>query len=222
LSQKTYNSMDDWGGQGTMEWLLDRHGLQRVPSPFEADVIVFNGGADIASSIYGEPSIGWGIPDHPSRRDLDEISVFQQTKGSYHLLLGICRGAQLLNCLNGGSLWQDVNNHHHSHRMTDVRTGKEYRTTSTHHQMMIPKMDECELIAVSSESTVKRNAQGMFNFHPDKHMGTDGKDVEIVWYPMTNSLCIQGHPEYVPGTEFAHYCLDLMDHYLEEILRVAA
>jgi len=49
-------------------------------------------------------------------------------------------------------------------------------------------------------------------YFPDDH-----KDTEIVWYPSTGSLCVQGHPEYVPTSEFATFCIDLIVHYLEEI-----
>jgi gamma-glutamyl-gamma-aminobutyrate hydrolase PuuD len=220
-SNPTFYSIDDFGGHGSMEWLLIKSGFVRVQTPYEAAIVVFNGGSDIGTHIYGEEPVLFRGDGAPSRRDLEEIRIFEELKSQNSLLLGICRGAQLLNCLNGGKLWQDVNKHARSHAMIDCRTGKTYTATSTHHQMMRPSPDG-EVLAVANESTIKQNAEGVFTFNPDKVTLNEGKDVEIVWYKKTHSLCIQGHPEYVPGTAFADYCIDLTNEYLKEALLCVA
>ena len=220
-SKTTFYSIDDYGGHGSMEWLLNKSGFERVQTPYEAAVVVFNGGEDIGTAIYEEEPVLFRGDAAPSRRDLDEMNIFNNLKGQNNLLVGICRGAQLLNCLNGGKLWQDVNKHGRSHVMFDLRSGKSYTATSTHHQMMRPHPDG-QVLAVSNESTIKQNAEGVFTFNPDKVTLPDGKDVEIVWYPKSNTLCIQGHPEYVPGSAFADYCVGLINEFLKEAMRVAA
>lgn len=221
-----FHSVDDYGGHGTMEWLLERRaGMVRSESPYDADIVVFNGGADISPSIYGELPVATSAPTHPSRRDREEMKLFDDLIGVSvkppKLLLGICRGAQLLNCLNGGSLWQDVNNHDRTHDLYDLKTKKIYKTTSTHHQMMIPA-ELGEIIAVSSESSYKQSQKGCFDFDPWSPSIADGKDLEIIWYPKSSSLCIQGHPEYVPNSEFADYCIGLMYYYLNEVQQACA
>lgn len=216
-----FHSIEDFGGADSSHRLFTGWGWEHT-DPDAADVIVFNGGTDIATSIYGEKPIpGWGIAEHPSFRDQHEIDMFNDFKGE-KLLLGICRGAQLLNCLNGGTLWQDVNNHGRSHNMLDLRTGEILKVTSTHHQQMRPNLEKGELIGVASESTVK-TAQGIVVrpsptkdlssfqqfLHPKGDM--DFVDTEVVWYPTTRSLCIQGHPEYVPESHFARWSKALIE-----------
>jgi GMP synthase-like glutamine amidotransferase len=219
---KRFYSHLDWPGRGTISHLFSHfYKLDEVDDPSKANVIVWNGGEDIGTSIYSEQPVDRHIPFHKSKRDHDEIDMFNEFKSDKSkLLIGICRGAQLLNCLNGGSLWQDVNSHGTSHSMYDLFTGETLRVTSTHHQMMIPGPDAV-IIGVSNESTYKNHEAGR-ELCKRSELIKDGKDIEIVWYPNTRSLCIQGHPEYVPGSRFADYTLALMQRYWAESVKSAA
>lgn len=200
-SKLKFCSLTDGDGGGSMTHLMRRAGYEPVDSPDKADIIIFNGGADIGTSIYGETPIYRGIPAIPSVRDQYEIDIFDKFKDQ-KLFVGICRGAQLLNCLNGGTLWQDVNNHGRDHMMLDTRTNERIPITSTHHQMMRPGKD-AQIWGVSSESTRKQAE--------NDHRIEKEQDMEVVWYPVNSSLCIQGHPEYVPGSRYAEYCLNLIE-----------
>jgi putative glutamine amidotransferase len=204
-----FYSIGDFGGYDSVHKLFtDSFGWSSVMKPADADVIVWNGGADIGTEIYGEKSVMCGVPERQSYRDQMEIGMFEDFKNSGKLKLGICRGAQLLNCLNGGKLYQDVNNHTNSHLMLDVRTGEEIQITSTHHQQMRAGQD-ATIIGIANDSTRKTSEEGTVT-HAQAPSIKDGKDLEIVWYPDTQTLCIQGHPEYVPGSRFAKYTLELI------------
>ncbi|CAM6031252.1 unnamed protein product [Sphagnum compactum] len=186
--------------------------MTEVKTPDEADIIIWNGGEDIGTEIYNQKPVDYGIPNMKSRRDYDEIKMFEKFRSrSGKLLLGICRGSQLLNCLNGGSLWQDVDGHHRSHPMIDMLTGETVEVTSTHHQQMRPHKKGV-VIGLSSKSEHKR-AQGEANIVSTSSDLKYGQDVEIVWYPDTHTLCIQGHPEYVPNSRFAQYTLELLNSF---------
>ena len=201
--------------QGMTDMLAHSYGWKEV-SLEVADVIIFNGGADIGTQIYGQHPIGRGIPEKPSPRDVKEMDIYYKYKGGSRLLVGICRGAQLLNCLNGGTLWQDVNGHGRSHNMTILASGQKMFVTSTHHQMMRPGKSG-QVLAHADCSTYKYSDPDHWTASGGAFFADDHKDTEIVWYPATGSLCIQGHPEYVPNSEFADYCVDLMFHYLNEV-----
>lgn len=219
---RTFYSHLDWNGVGTVRHLFSSvYHMREVDEPAEADIIVWNGGEDIGTSIYSEEPCQLGIPYKASARDKDEIALFFEHRNNPNkLLLGICRGAQLLNCLNGGRLYQDVNGHQRSHSMIDLRTGETLQVTSTHHQQMIPAPTGAELIGVSNESTWKDHEAGPQHFIRTANL-KDGLDVEIVWYPATRSLCIQGHPEYVPGSRFAEYTLELVNQFFKESVKSA-
>lgn len=212
---KFYSEGADWSPSDTMSSLLNRQpDMKQVFNPFDADIVVFNGGADIGTSIYGEVSVIRSVPVNVSKRDTKEMNLFKEQTARGAFMLGICRGAQLLNCLNGGSLWQDVDGHGNDHQMMDLTTGKRYITTSTHHQQMIPAKS-AEVIAVANESTEKHNEAQIKRIQRPSSIAM-GDDVEICWYAQTRSLCIQGHPEYVPHSQFATYCLDLVREKFKE------
>jgi gamma-glutamyl-gamma-aminobutyrate hydrolase PuuD len=100
----------------------------------------------------------------------------------------ITQAAQLLNVMNGGSLYQDVNGHLSSHKIT-THTGQEVFVTSSHHQMMRPTEEAFWLgwsDGLSSE------------YKTDSEVVSDiGKEAEVLYYPETKSLCIQPHPEWM-------------------------
>lgn len=212
---KFHSLFEREGADVGMADLLSRQGWQEVCVEL-ADIIVFNGGADIGTAIYGEKPITRGIPEMPSRRDVQEMELWNKYKGGSKLMLGICRGSQLLNCLNGGTLWQDADNHGRSHDIFVVATGQTIRATSTHHQMMRPHSSG-RVLATADCSRRKYSWDDTWDHYGGAHFADDNKDTEIVWYPSTSSLCIQGHPEYVPTSDFATFCIDMIQHFLAEV-----
>ncbi len=150
-------------------------------------LLVLHGGEDISPLIYGERSVYAEAPDTLSHRDAAEIQFVDRARQLDIPILGICRGAQLLCCLGGRSLWQHVTNHAGKNHEILFR-GETYWTNSVHHQMMRPSED-MEILAVSP------------NRSPVKYDETEKEDLgdepEIVYIPGLKALCVQGHPEWL-------------------------
>lgn len=183
-------------------------GMRGARSVAEADIICFTGGEDVDPSLYGEKPIP-GTYFNP-KRDQIEAYIYGEALAENKPMIGICRGAQFLNVMNGGKLWQDVNNHatHSGHSVIDMITGEiKHNMTSTHHQQMIPAKD-AEILAVAELSTVKTNMTKTV-----KRKTPVADDVEVLWYPSSLSLCFQPHPEFEHG-ECRNYFLDLVDNYI--------
>lgn len=88
------------------------------PSDFAFDGVVITGGHDINPVLYArKPEVE---PCYDPARDELEMTVidFALTRGLP--ILGICRGAQLMNVFRGGSLYQDLQDQREktSHRRT--------------------------------------------------------------------------------------------------------
>jgi putative glutamine amidotransferase len=71
------------------------------------DGLVLQGGADISPQSYGEQ------PQHPDwagdrQRDAYEMELLHEFMEAGRPVLGICRGAQLINVALGGTLYQDI------------------------------------------------------------------------------------------------------------------
>ncbi|MFT8350799.1 gamma-glutamyl-gamma-aminobutyrate hydrolase family protein [Clostridium saccharoperbutylacetonicum] len=87
------------------------------------DGIVFTGGGDISPLKYGENpiQIEFGINNS---RDNFEFNLFLEAYNMDMPILGICRGAQLINVALGGSLYQDINlqvSNCHGHMQSEMQ-----------------------------------------------------------------------------------------------------
>ena len=75
----------------------------------EYDAVVVTGGHDIDPVIYAaEPEVQ---PKYDPERDALEMAVIDDALARDLPLLGICRGAQLLNARRGGNLFQELKSH---------------------------------------------------------------------------------------------------------------
>jgi putative glutamine amidotransferase len=181
-----------WYGETFIGRLLGFENIlvQSLEDLEDVDMLVFWGGEDINTKLYGERPVYTTSADKLSERDRFESLLFNNARGVIPTL-GICRGSQFLCAMNGGKLWQHVNSHGRDHMMV-TKDGDLIKTTSTHHQMMRPTK-EMELLAHSEHilSVQKFNEKGAWELTEP--------EAEIVYHPGNNSLMIQGHPEY-PAT----------------------
>ena len=189
------------------------HKIADVKNPKDIDLVLFTGGEDVNPANYGE-SVGkhTGINQ---KRDQKEMDTFYRFKGN-SFLLGICRGSQLLTVLNNGRLIQHVEGHCRDHSIL-VRGGLRYNITSSHHQMLYPfnlNEKDYELIAYSEYFQSKTYLNGN---NEEIELSKDFLEPEIVYYKNTDSLCIQGHPEWNHCEKrTSNFCLNLIDKYLQE------
>jgi putative glutamine amidotransferase len=125
-----HTKMLDYLEHSVADWILSRDALPfMVPVSDRAadyaqalDGLVLQGGADISPLAYGEQ------PRKPewagdAVRDGFEIALVRAFTAAGKPVLGICRGAQLINVALGGSLHQDIPGHRsddydkHSHQV---------------------------------------------------------------------------------------------------------
>ncbi len=189
------------------------HKVNDVKNSKDIDLVLFTGGEDINPLYYNERV---GKYTHiNSNRDKKEIDTFYRFKGK-SFLLGICRGNQLLTILSGGKLIQHVEGHCRDHSMV-LNNGLKYNITSSHHQMIYPfdlNEKDYELIAYSEyfQSNTYLNGD-----NEEIELSNNFLEPEIVYYKKTNSLCIQGHPEWSHCEKrTSNMCLNLIDKYLKE------
>jgi gamma-glutamyl-gamma-aminobutyrate hydrolase PuuD len=207
---------------GLVMGMFVRMGYAGTNDLMMADLVVFTGGPDINPAMYGEQAIPQcGYPNNT--RDAQEQAVFEAAKNFGIPMIGICRGAQLLNVLNGGRLYQHVDKHTTQHWIEDCRDGRRYMVTSTHHQMMRPSQ-AADIIAIASPvgNAIDQEAIGSLctskmadgvTINPE----ADDVDYEVLWYEPTQCLCFQPHPEYSPGKD-PHQTLEYFQRLLNEFI----
>lgn len=171
--------------------MFERAGHEVLPE-FDSDnldAVVFTGGADVSPSMYGEDNVGSYVDE---ARDIDDSAMYHRCLALGIPMIGICRGGQFLNVMNGGKMWQDVDGHalRGTHALVDTVTGEMVHVTSTHHQMMRPS-PAGEVWATAEESTYKKAAKDKWRIEANPYEA----DVEVVFYPLSSCLCFQPHPE---------------------------
>lgn len=83
-----------------------RISMRHSPGDQQLDALVISGGDDIAPEHYGG-DINARVKLDPERDEL-EIRWIKQARQEAIPILGICRGAQLINAVFGGNLHQDI------------------------------------------------------------------------------------------------------------------
>jgi putative glutamine amidotransferase len=187
---------------GIAQWLQSRDALlfvlplsQRAADYARAlDGLVLQGGADISPLVYGEE------PQKPEwagdpMRDGYEIELVRAFSAAAKPVLGICRGAQLINVALGGSLHQDIPAHRsdeydqHAHEVQLEpgsglarlygETGPR-RVVSIHHQA-INRLAPGLQVEARAEDGVIEAVRGTgagylcaVQWHPEFHGGRDG------------------------------------------------
>jgi putative glutamine amidotransferase len=188
------HSVADWiGSRGALAFLLpvsDRAGDYAQA----LDGLVLQGGADISPLAYGEEPLKpeW---TGDALRDRYEIALVRAFTAARKPVLGICRGAQLINVALGGSLHQDVPAHRtqdydlHAH---EVRLEPESglarlygesgprRVVSIHHQA-IKRLAPGLVVEARAEDGVIEAVRGTgasyvcaVQWHPEFHGGRAG------------------------------------------------
>ncbi len=164
------------------------------------DGLVVSGGADIDPALYGQPN-------HASRRvdrqrDQLEAELIRWAIAHAKPVLGICRGAQLLNVALGGTLHQDARQVYPGFRPTRgwyraglrrpihvlkagwlstiLGTGKKtHLVNSLHHQAIAEVAPDLEVVAVDEHGLI----QAIEGYYPDCLV-----------------VGVQWHPELMPGS----------------------
>lgn len=166
----------------------------------QLDGIILSGGNDISPSFY-ENTTGKVVPsqDVVLERDLYEIALCQEALRQQKPILGICRGAQLLNIVLGGTLIPEIND---SEGINHVQNGQ---PTEASHKITIEK--QSDLYRIVKETEVGVNSYHHQAIHKlGKQLAITAKSedgyIEAIEYQGNSfALGLQWHPEIMAGRQ---------------------
>lgn len=149
--------------------------------------IVFTGGSDVSPHLYGETEHETTLCN--KQRDTYELAIAKKAIRAGIPLIGICRGAQLGCVVSGAKLDQNKTGHtgnttnRHS-AFIDVGYSPYcyFDVSSDHHQCM------------QAWRSQKNEKQGSIKY--TCVVRAHDQSNEVVWFPDTNWLCVQYHPEW--------------------------
>jgi gamma-glutamyl-gamma-aminobutyrate hydrolase PuuD len=180
----------------------------------KADLLIMGGGADIHPKLYKHKNVASHVGNAPSFRDLFESAAFDLAQKFKVPILGLCRGAQLVCAKSGGYLIQDIRGHAKGRGQHDIKTidGRIFSITSAHHQMQWPNEINHVMVAVADPHSLQSASYDYTSVSKEPVLD---KEPEIVYYPDTNCLGVQGHPEWMDvNSPAVVYVRELVNHYL--------
>ncbi|TVS09436.1 MAG: gamma-glutamyl-gamma-aminobutyrate hydrolase family protein [Gammaproteobacteria bacterium] len=159
--------------------------------PHGLDGVVIGGGADIAVTLYDPLEVEIVPPD--PERDAYEIDVIEHAIDENVPLLGICRGAQLLNVVLGGNLLQDVRSlRRRSHNRSTVLPTRSVDIVSGSRLAGVIGLERCKVNSLHRQA-VDRTGRGISVVAHD----LDGIPQGIEDASARFRIGVQWHPEYL-------------------------
>ena len=212
----------DWKHENYVKWLRDGEDIEVIKLEHgefpDCDALVLSGGVDIHPDLYGgaleyRENKGW-----KPERDAFEVRMLKAAWEREMPVLGVCRGLQLINVVNGGTLVQDLGetgDAMHQNEPEDKRHG----------------------VVLEEDGFLKEivgTGSGIVNSAHHQAVGLLGKDLRIncraedgtiegiEWAePAGRSflLAVQWHPErmYVHGFPDAFFYRAIRDRFINEI-----
>ena len=182
------------------EKVVGKYGkLVSMNKDFDENVklVVFTGGADVNPTLYGQ-EIG-RLTRYNDVRDQIDLARYYIAKEMGIPMLGICRGAQFLCVMNGGSLVQHCSGHLNSNHVVYLDNGVSFLTNGDHHQMMIPDGSTHRVLAYANGLSLVYRGAGSKKYDKSifyKNITGQCKEPEAVLWPEQKALGIQWHPEW--------------------------
>ncbi len=187
---------------------------------YTCDGFVLTGGIDVHPSFYNGKNDYKNIPSsHRLERDLFEEKIYRYSQLNKLPLLGICRGMQLINVLEGGTLIQDLDNGNVRHRkeasdkehaiiteqntlLHEIAGSVSGHVNSAHHQAIDPGAIGKNLIVNAFDDDEEKIIEGLeFKNKSNKAF----------------MLCVQWHPERIKDKEHNPFSQNLKKRFLSAI-----
>jgi len=183
-----------------------------VEDPKKFSLALFTGGADVTPSLYKEKGAALCFSD--IYRDLVDKAIYDMCTANKVKKIGICRGLQFINVMEGGKLIHHLDGHEGGQHLFECfKDDKLRKVNSLHHQMVIPPKNPMKAVVVGwSAAKLSKNYYG----NNDERTDWKGPEVEAVIYPRGSACGVQYHPEMMdkgsPGrTFFVEMAQDLLN-----------
>lgn len=211
-----------WRGGGLPIQLIDLREREALEQAIAGcDGLVLQGGVDVSPSSYGEEPLRpeW---KGDAIRDRHEIAAIEVALALGKPILGVCRGAQVLNVARGGSLYQDINTqvadslvHRDWHRYEIIEhtvslvpdswlagvyaQTPELLTNTVHHQAVKRIATGLEIAARAPDGIVEAI----------EDIGADHWMVGVQWHPEWLDGSTEGGPHRTPGAPVFERFIDV-------------
>jgi putative glutamine amidotransferase len=188
----------------------------------ECDALVLSGGVDMDPAIAGGPAEYANQPgSFQPERDLFEKNLYEQAKATGLPVLGICRGMQLINVLEGGTLIEDLGTLNGQHQKTGV-------TDRVHNVQLIDNTLLKEIVNTTTGEINSAHHQAVSKLGEvlqANSMAEDGTIEGLEWKDKKDKpflLCVQWHPERMVQFPNSPLSINIRNRFIDEIKKFIA
>ena len=189
----------------------------------KCDGFILTGGVDVHPSLYNGEKIYENRPEtHQIERDRFEEKIYRYSQANKLPVLGICRGMQLINVLQGGKLIQDLDNGNERHKKEEA---DKKHSIATENDTLLYKIAGSLSGHVNSahHQAIDPDAIGK-NLKINAYDSGDEKIIEGLEFSDKTGkgfmLCVQWHPERIHNKEENPFSKKIKERFLAEIRKV--
>ncbi|OQA34414.1 MAG: Gamma-glutamyl-gamma-aminobutyrate hydrolase PuuD [Betaproteobacteria bacterium ADurb.Bin341] len=195
--------------------IVHRSSIRLSDYPQYLDGLILQGGADISPQTYGETA---AHPDWQGDRvrDVYEMELLHEFMEAGKPVLGICRGAQLINVVMGGTLYQDI-----ASQIDDAQTHVHPDYDQFSHAIewerdsglarLYPEISGGNVVSIHHQ-VIKTLGKGL---QVEARSVGDGLVEAIRLQEKTYVFGVQWHPEFhPPGSDKLLDCTPILDEFL--------
>lgn len=185
MSQNYLNSLWEAGAVPVfLAYTEEEEKLSEYANVF--DGFLFAGGDDMDPARYGEEKMFDSV-EIDADRDAFELALYRHVKATGKPILGICRGIQLLNVAEGGTLYQHIDGHRQSEPGTTTQ-----QKTLVYKGSMLYSLTESEEILVNTfhhqnikalAPTLTADAESEDGYIEAVHMEGHKFYLAVQWHP---------------------------------------
>jgi len=191
---------------------------------YQCDGFVLTGGVDTHPSFYNGKTVYNNSPStFQIERDRFEEKIYRYSQLNKLPVLGICRGMQLINVLEGGKLIQDLDNGNERHRKEE---SDKIHSIITENDSLLYKVSRSLTGRVNSAHHQAIDPDGIGdNLMVNAYDNDDEKIIEgLEFRDKTGKafmLCVQWHPERIKDKEENPFSENLKNQFLTAIRETA-
>lgn len=197
--------------QHYVRWLQQEHSVNIITLSAETaenkgdiadcDGLILSGGVDIHPGYYNNNNLVY--PNMPKqlyqKRDAFEIGLFKAAQQRKIPVLGVCRGLQLVNCILGGNLQQDIASKNSLHKA--IVTEEQVQFDKAHGLHIVPGTLLADIAGTQRSVVNSAHHQCVDSIAGDLTVNclSDDNIIEgLEWKDKAGKpflLCVQWHPE---------------------------
>jgi len=197
-----------------------------IPATLDSDVLsgiienidglILTGGADVDGRYFGEETLT-ELTDVDPFRDAYDFLLLRLADDRQIPVLGICRGAQVINIAFGGTIWQDIDSQYPSeaieHKILTSRE-KPVHSIEVEKNSVLYSIFGKTTLSVNSRhhQAIKKSADGF----RATAFSSDGIIEAIEGYPCKRIIGVQWHPENMASEDDNEDMKSLFNFFVKE------